>query len=57
MKYKFKSVTGDEAIIIASNEKDARKEAMIEIWDRKRKVICSIPSDEGKGLDLVSVVE
>lgn len=56
MKYNFTSVTGERVDVIASNEKDARKEAMIEIWDNKRQSHNNIiPSNEGRGLYLNNV--
>ena len=56
MKYTFIGVTGDRVTVIASNEKEARKEAMIEIWDVKRQSHNNcIPSKEGRGLYLENV--
>jgi len=56
VKYTFIGVTGDRVTVIASNEKEARKEAMIEIWDVKRQSHNNcIPSKEGRGLYLENV--
>lgn len=58
MKYKFVGITGDEVQVIAFNEKEARKEAMIEIWDVKRQSHDNcIPSNEGRGLYLLEAKE
>lgn len=52
--YTLKSMRGDIAVVKAVSEREARKKAMIKLWDDQGRG-GAIVSEYGKGLDLISV--